>query len=125
MTDIAHRWGGDLEVSPTGDLRMGSVDEVTTQRILRRLLTCPGQYVWQLAYGAGLGRQVGGALDTRRIQAIVAVQLGFEASVAPVPRPTINVVSEASGASGTTVVEIRYRNAQSGQEQTTTLPMRP
>jgi len=124
MTDVSHRWGGDLEVSPTGDIRVGTTDEVTNQRILRRLLTGPGQYIWQLPYGAGLGRLVGSPTDTRRIQAIVAVQLGLEAAVAADPRPSINVVPATVGTPGTMVVEIRYRNAQSGQEQTTTLPMR-
>lgn len=124
MTDLSHRWGGDLEVSPTGDIRVGGSDEVTTQRILRRLLTCPGQYIWQLPYGAGLGRLVGGPADPRRIQAIVSAQLGLEAAVSRDPRPSINVLPAGSGAPGTMVVEIRYRDARSGQEQTATLPMR-
>lgn len=124
MTDVTHQWGGDLEVSPTGDIRVGSVDEVTTQRILRRLLTAPGQYIWQLPYGAGLGRLVGVPADVSRIRAIVAVQLGLETAVASEPRPFISARPASSGSPGTMVVEIRYRNVQSGQEQTATLPMR-
>lgn len=124
MTDVSHRWGGDLEVSPTGDIRVCNGDEVTTQRIIRRLLTGPGEYIWQLPYGAGLGRLVGGPADAQRIQAIVAGQLRLEAAVAADPRPSIHVVPASAGTPGTIIVEIKYRNAQSGQDQTAILPVR-
>ena len=54
MPDINHLWGNDLAFSATGDLATADVPTLTQQRVLRRLLTNPGDYIWELDYGAGL-----------------------------------------------------------------------
>ena len=56
MHDIAHQWGSDLLTSSVGDLASVSGPLLGQQRVLRRLLTNPGDYIWQLDYGAGLAR---------------------------------------------------------------------
>jgi len=46
MSDISHLWGNDLTIGPTGDLAVASNDGLTQQRVLRRLLTSVGDYIW-------------------------------------------------------------------------------
>ncbi len=59
MKDIYHYIGGDLSTSPTGDLRPVENTERGKQRVLRRLITNPGDYIYHPTYGAGLGQKVG------------------------------------------------------------------
>ena len=49
-------WGGDLSVGPGGDISVAPVEAEVEQRIIRRLLTNTGDYIWHISYGAGLGR---------------------------------------------------------------------
>ena len=48
MADISHTFGADLSLSATGDLLCVTGDTLTQQRVLRRLLTNAGDYIWQL-----------------------------------------------------------------------------
>ena len=54
MSDISHQWGSDLSIGPTGDFALVSGAILGQQRVLRRLLTNPGDYIWHPDYGAGL-----------------------------------------------------------------------
>jgi hypothetical protein len=47
MSDLAHQWGSDLEFGPTGDLAVLGGSALGQQRVLRRLLTSPLDYIWQ------------------------------------------------------------------------------
>lgn len=90
--DIYHYFGNDIAVNVKGDLQ--TVDGVIKgqQRILRRLLTSPGSYIWHLTYGAGLQRYVGQTLTTARykeIQGLITSQIFLEACVARTPQPII------------------------------------
>jgi phage baseplate assembly protein W len=114
MADIYHQFGADLALSPTGDVATASASTLTQQRVLRRLLTNPGDYIWNLDYGAGLARFVGQPANTSRIAAIIRSQIFKEASVARTPEPTIDV---QSGATGTIYVHIRYADATTGETQ--------
>ena len=114
MADIHHQFGADLAVSPTGDIATASSTTLTQQRVLRRLLTNPGDYIWNLDYGAGLARFVGQPASTSRIAAVIRSQIFKEASVARTPEPTIDV---QSGTSGTVTVHIRYADATTGETQ--------
>ena len=73
MADLALTFGGDLSVSPTGDIALSDGTTLTQQRVLRRLLTNHGGYIWQLGYGAGLAQFVGQPAAPAAIQAIVAL----------------------------------------------------
>ena len=47
MPDLSHEFGADLLAGPTGDLAVAAGAGLGRQRVLRRLLTNPGDYIWQ------------------------------------------------------------------------------
>ena len=114
MVDAWHQFGGDMLAGPTGDLVVVAGATAGQQRLLRRLLTNPGDYIWDVAYGAGLGRFVGMPVDVARIQAVVRGQIFKEAAVARQPEPVIEVAADGAG---TVAVQIRYVDARSGATQ--------
>ena len=97
MFDLQHQFGTDLLVGPTGDLALASGATLGQQRVLRRLLTNAGDYIWQLTYGAGLPQFVGQRADTIRIRAVIRSQIFKEAAVARSPEPTVGVASTGTG----------------------------
>lgn len=99
MSDLDHYIGGDLGVSPTGDLLIAGDSKEGQQRVLRRLLTNPGDYIWHTTYGAGLPGEVGKTLDARRIQGIIRSQIFSEAIVQRSPDPNIIVAQIPNGVS--------------------------
>lgn len=111
MTDLYHYIGDDLGVSATGDLL--PVDGITLgqQRVLRRLLTNPGDYSFHPDYGAGLPREVGNLADVRRIQALIRTHIFKESAVARTPEPVITVTPIANGVA----VRIQYADADTRQ----------
>lgn len=123
MYDISLSWGGDIALDPTGDAAMAASGQRTRQRMLRRLLTAAGGYVWQMTYGAGLGQFVGAAVDPRQVRAIVEAQLRMEASVALDPAPVVKVF-KAMPAGDTLTLEITYWEADSGTAQSLSVPLK-
>lgn len=97
MADVAHEFGSDIMLAPNGDIALASDVTLTQQRVLRRLLTNPGDYIWDVNYGAGLGKMVGQPVDTARIGAIVRQQMFQEATVAKSPPPAITVAQQPDG----------------------------
>ncbi len=108
--DLAQFWGGDIARSPTGGLAAVSGTDYGTQRVLRRLLTNPGDYIWHPSYGAGLARRIGETLDLRAIEAVIREQMALEAAVAADPAPVIGVSTIANGV----FVSISYVDANLG-----------
>lgn len=117
MVDVFHQWGSDLATSAIGDLSTVSGPLLGQQRILRRLLTNAGDYIWQLDYGAGLGQFIGQPANPLQIQAVIRSQIFKEAAVARQPEPVIDVQIAPGGAAGTVYVYVRYVDADSGQTQ--------
>src|ERR1700760_4816673 len=97
MPDIDHTFGGDLSISANGDLLTADTVELSEQRVLRRLLTNLGDYIWQGDYGAGLPEKVGDPFDVSTINAIIVGQMFLEDSVARNPPPVIDVSSFPNG----------------------------
>ena len=120
MADLAHVIGGDLQLGPSGDLAIVRDDDQTQQRVLHRLLTSPGSYIWQLSYGAGLPGLVGTVASTQQIAAIIRAQMGYEASVAATPEPLVILTG---GQIGEVSATISYTDATSGLIQILTLPI--
>ena len=120
MSDIHHAWAGDLSAGPTGDLVTATGPALGTQRVLRRLLTNPGDYIWQPGYGAGLARFVGQPADPAAIRALIREQMRREPAVAPVPEPVIDVQSDPGG---TLSVQVRYADADTADAQTLSLEL--
>lgn len=119
MTDISHYFGADLTLGPTGDLAVSSGTQNGQERVLRRLLTNPGDYIWHPKYGAGLPAMVGQPVNTARIRAIIRSQIMKEAVVARSPAPVIAVTSNSRGF---VYASIRYVDATTGDTQTLTVP---
>jgi len=113
-------WGNDLTIGPTGDLAVASNDGLTQQRVLRRLLTSVGDYIWQLTYGAGLPGMVGQTQQISATKAIIRSQIFNEASIATVPEPVITVTADQTGGVYASIV---YVDAESGATQSLSFPV--
>jgi phage baseplate assembly protein W len=114
MPDLAQFYGNDLAVGPGGDLATVDTTQLGQQRVLRRLLTNPGDYLWNPSYGAGLAQFVGLPVNAARIASVIRSQIFQEPAVAPSPAPLIAV---AAGASGTVAVQISYADSTTGETQ--------
>lgn len=123
--DLNHYFGGDLAVSPSGDLALASVSLTGTQRIYRRLLTNPklvdgnrkvvasGDYIAHQDYGAGVGRMVGSPQAIQSTAALIKGQILLESAVAKAPAPVINLTPILNGLSAS----IKYTDANTAAEQ--------
>ena len=118
MADSWQQWGSDLAVGATGDLQIANNTELGQQRVLRRLLTNPGDYIWQSNYGAGLAQFIGAPANPLQIQAVIRSQIFKEPTVAQTPEPVINVDLSPEEAIGSIYVSIRYVDSSNGQTQT-------
>lgn len=114
MADLSHWFGQDLAVDATGDLLAIDGTVGGQQRVLRRLLTNPGDYLWHSDYGAGLGRYIGATLNIDIIRAVIRAQLRKESAVAKTPIPSIAVSPISQGV----FVKIIYTDAASGDPVT-------
>lgn len=114
MSDLEHQFGSDLSVGPTGDVASVNGSALGQQRVLRRLLTNAGDYIWQLGYGAGLAQFVGQPADAMRIRAVIRSQIFKETAVARTPEPTIDVAADRGG---TVSVQVSYADAETSQTQ--------
>lgn len=115
MPDLSQLYGADLAYGATGDLATVDGAALGQQRVLRRLLTNPGDYLWNPGYGAGLGRFVGQPANAGRIRSVILGQIFQEPAVARTPAPTIEIVVDPSG---TVAVAISYADATTGATQT-------
>ena len=114
MQDAALLWAQDLGASSIGDVALATGTALGQQRVLRRLLTNPGDYVWNPTYGAGLAQFVGAPCDVAAIRATIRSQIFMEASVARLPEPVFDV---SSASDGSVYVQIRYVDSASGSTQ--------
>jgi hypothetical protein len=101
-----------LTVSSSGDLALVSASEATSQRISRRLLTNPGDYLWNLDYGGGLALFVGTPAPCSRIEAIVRAQLALESAVATTPAAQVSA-RLLDAANGYVIASITYADRSS------------
>lgn len=113
MHDIYHYTGGDIDSSSTGDLRTATGSERTKQRILRRLLTNPGEYLFHPEYGAGLGKKVGEPVKPGEWKALISGQMLLEEAVARHPPPAVKLALIEGGVS----VSIAYTDAMTGEQE--------
>ena len=117
MADVYHQWGSDLTIGSTGDIGTTAGPLLGQQRVLRRLLTNPGDYIWQLDYGAGLARFIGQPVNPLQISAVIRSQIFKEVAVARQPEPLIDVQVAPEGTAGIVYVYIRYVDADSSETQ--------
>ncbi len=114
MPDLSHFYGSDLTVGPGGDLATASGTQLGQQRVLRRLLTNPGDYLWNPSYGAGLAQFVGQPANAARIRSVIRSQIFQESVVSRTPEPAIDVQADDTGA---VTVQIRYADSATGETQ--------
>lgn len=114
MKDLNQYVGDDLSSSPTGSLSPVEGLERGKQRILRRLITNPGDYLFHPTYGAGLGRYIGSLMNIPEIISLIRSQILLEDCVARKPAPVISVSSNDS----TLSVSIGYTDAPLGEPVT-------
>jgi hypothetical protein len=119
--DLAHWYGNDLNASAGGDLLTVSGVDKNKQRLLRRLLTNGGSYIWEAAYGAGLAAKVGSPFSAAAAQALIKSQMFLESFVARDPAPTVNVTAFTGGLS----VQILYYDNSTGQNVPLSFTVRP
>jgi hypothetical protein len=121
MSEAWHQFGSDLLPSANGDLL--TVDSVleSQQRVIRRLMTNAGDYIWQPTYGAGLPAKIGDPFDVATIESIVQSQMYLEDSVVRTPPPDVEVASFPNGM----YVDISYTEADSNQDASLSFPVTP
>lgn len=118
MSALAHYFKQDLSWSSSGDLAVATDIQELEQRVLRGLMTSPGNYIFAPLYGAGLGRYVGIALSgslKNQIIGLIKSVLVLEPDIQKSPAPIINLNSDANGFTG---VMINYIYTPTGQAQT-------
>jgi phage baseplate assembly protein W len=114
MADLWHQFGSDLAAAANGDLATVIGSAFGQQRVLRRLLTNPGDYIWQPDYGAGLAQFIGQPVDVAAIQGRIGSQVFLEAAVARSPEPMIDVQADEAGR---VFAQVTYSDATTGQTQ--------
>jgi hypothetical protein len=111
MTDAAQYFSEDLTLGATGGLQAADGVLLSQQRILRRLMTNPGDYIWEPTYGAGLPRRIGSKLDVTEVTALIRSQMYLEDSVQQQPEPQVTVTPIPNGV----FVRIEYVDVDSGR----------
>ncbi|OAG74028.1 phage tail protein [Gluconobacter japonicus] len=114
MNSIGHFYGGDLLLE-NGGLSVVSGSEEVRQRILRRLLTNSGDYIWQLDYGVGLQGMIGDVVVPSAMQAAIRTQVQKDTGVDPYSPVEVDVSSDPNGVCQ---CKISYVDADTGQPQT-------
>ena len=111
MPDLFHQFGNDLTVSASGDLATVDGTPLGEQRVLRRILTNQGAYIWELTYGAGLPAKIGSTIQSDALTGLILTQMYLEDIVARTPLPTVLVTKTAPGIFS---VSIKYTDAYTG-----------
>ena len=109
--DLSHDIGGDLMLDAGSGLATVTADDWVRQRVLRRLLTNPGDYIWDVGYGGGLRSQIGNVVAAGQIAASIRRQLQLEAAIATSPAPQVSVNDSGNGTIDTTIT---YADAADG-----------
>lgn len=125
MSDIAHIYGSDVQVSPSGDLALATSPNIGVQRVYRRLLTNPqfsdsaanviatGDYLAHQLYGAGVARKIGSPQAIASTTALIRGQMLLEPAVAQKPPPVITLTPILNGLSAS----IQYTDSATSATQ--------
>jgi phage baseplate assembly protein W len=120
MFDLSLTFSGDLVLSATGDLATVDGSDRSQQRVLRRLLTNPGDYIWQPPYGAGLAQFIGQPIAAQRIAAVARAQMLKEAAVSRSPAPVVNATVATDG---TATLNVQYTDSTTQAPVVLTVPV--
>lgn len=117
MPDFDHQWGADLLLTATGDIALVQDAPLGQQRVLRRLLTNPNDYVWHTDYGAGLGAFVGQPVAAGQIESIIRTQMFRETAVQHTPEPLVDVALPEGARQTSVILRISYVDASAVEVQ--------
>ncbi|MEQ1694788.1 MAG: hypothetical protein ABL901_03010 [Hyphomicrobiaceae bacterium] len=113
MPDIDQWFGEPLKLSASGDLLLADGIHLANQRIVRRLMTVIGEYIWHPGYGASVPKRIGDELVLPSLNAIIRHQMYLDAAVARDPEPTITI----SPIEGGVLCDIIYINALTTEQE--------
>lgn len=119
MSDLNLNWGGIMNLSPCGDISVTHGTIYGQQRVLRRLLTNEGEYLWHLEYGAGLPQMVGQIVNVGEMTGIIQEQMNLEQCVDQTNAPSVSVTSQNDNS---TFVEVLYMDGNTGDTSVLSLP---
>ncbi|NHN84470.1 phage tail protein [Acetobacter musti] len=111
MADLFHISGSDLVITDTGQLDLATGNDAGMQRVLRRLTTNAGDYIFTPDYGAGLPSRVGGTDTPADLQAIILQQMTLEPIVSSSPVPVVDVQNIGTGKRS---ISVTYMSASTG-----------
>ncbi|OJW25457.1 MAG: hypothetical protein BGO51_02140 [Rhodospirillales bacterium 69-11] len=117
MPDLHHQWGADLLLTATGDIALVQDGPLGQQRVLRRLLTNPNDYVWHPEYGGGLGASVGRPVAAGQIESVIRTQMFREAAVQHAPEPRVSIAIPDAPGWTSVFVSIVYVDGSALEEQ--------
>lgn len=115
LADFDHYIGGDISASSSGNIATCTGTLRGQQRVLRRLLTNPGDYIFEPEYGGGLPQWVGRTAELAKLRAVIVGQMALEPSVAKTPTPQVNLSQIANSDGGGFAVAIAYTDAATGE----------
>ncbi|MBR8182085.1 phage tail protein [Burkholderia ambifaria] len=107
LSDLSQWYGGDVSASATGDFQTATADTRSQQRIIRRLCTNPGDYIFHPDYGGGLPKLIGSNASVSEVRAIVQSQLRLEESILQLPAPVVAITPITAGMQ----IQIQYTDA--------------
>jgi hypothetical protein len=114
LTDVSHQFGSDLTLAPGGDLSIVTGKAEGLQRVLRRIMTGQGDYIWVPQYGGSVPQRVGSTDTPQAIQAALLTQMLQEQAVSQLPPPDVAAQPFPGGVS----IGIQYTDALTGDPAT-------
>lgn len=120
MSALSHVVGGDLLLDATGSLAVVTGPDETTQRLIRRLCTPQGGYIWQPDFGCGLPQMVGTPMDETYARGLILQQLALDSGVDHTQ--PVSVVFTSPNV-GTYVCTIGYVAAITGEAISVEVPL--
>lgn len=118
--DVHHIIGDDILLDKSNDLLFVFDTDETNQRIMRRLFTNKGTYIWNAKWGASIPWRVGDTLSAevyREIVNEIRAAVLEDDDVAKDPPPEITIEQISNGL----ICYIRYYNLSEDEHDTISL----
>ena len=121
--DISHLYGNDLSLSITGDILLSTGTQLGQEKVLRDLLTNPGDDMNHLDRGAGVSSNIFEPVDLQRIQTVIMGQMRKETYVDQ--SQPITVVASILHDNTTVNAQITYVDYETGVTSVLDVPYVP
>lgn len=110
--DAFQVYGGDLSLNASNtDIAVATDFVEGRQRVIRRILTFPTNYIFDPTYGGGAPELIGTTTQPKTVEATMLAQMLQEQAVSQNPPPSVVVTQPVIN---TTQVNISYTDAQTG-----------